>query len=159
MELKNQDKMFGFRIHLVFHDSTLTSLGGKSICPCWNGAVSLSFWKDKYQTSFWTGMGEPSAALREKALLINDPTEGQVYEPSWLLKARNVCVSYRLGHTPFPSADFPGALKWLSPGMRHSLLHDTNISWLWIHCGSTWELPGVLQELLPALLAKSELLV
>lgn len=102
--------MFGFRIHLVFHDSTLTSLGGKSICPCWNGAVGFSFQKDKYQMSFWTGMGEPSAALREKALFINDPTEVQVYEP-WWLKARNVGVLYRLGHTLFPSTDFLGALE------------------------------------------------
>lgn len=101
--------MFGFRTHLVFHDSILTSLGGKSICPCWNGAVWFSFQKDEYQKSFWTGIGGPSAALGEEALFINDPTEDQVYEPLWLLKAQDVCVLYRLDHTP--CFDFPGALQ------------------------------------------------
>lgn len=103
--------MFGFRIHLGFHDSTLTSLGGKSICPCWNGAVWFSFHKDEYQKSFWTGIGEPSAALGEKALFINDSAEDEVYEHLLLLKAQNVCVFYSLGHIPCPGFDSPGALQ------------------------------------------------
>lgn len=71
--------MFGFWVHLVFHHSSLISFGGKYIYHCWNGIVSFSFQKDKYQMNFWTGTGEPSPVLWEKALFINDPTENQVY--------------------------------------------------------------------------------
>lgn len=109
----------------------------------------------------WTGMENPSAALGEKSLFINDPTEDRVYEPLWLLKAPNVCVLHRLGPTPFPSIDFPDALEVAvhrveaQPARRQS--PTSTGSKFTVAAGGTFS--GILQELLPFLLAKPELLV